>query len=386
MNLTSLIDSLVSNLVANYGTLPFAFVVHTPAGASIRKGEGTPVFELYIRNTAGLNALKSLSELRIVEAYLKDDIDIQEDLIKAIYFQDVLFYKNFWLSTWQRFKLLFLGRKKCNPEWIAMHYDADHIQLIAADGDYNTYTPGIYEQEEDSLEVGAERKLAFAFHSLNLQPYDSVLDIGCGWGGFLRYAARRQIQVTGITLSRHQHQYVEQLIRDNHFNAEVWYHDFFSFQSAKQYDGITMMGVMEDLSDYPRVMKKVSTLVKPGGRIYLDFASAKDRFGTGSFITKYIWPGTFRMVFMPQFIDAVRESPLELMNIYNDRRNYYLWSKAVNERWEQRKVEVVKQTSEQVWRLFRILYAGTASVMSRPSYYATAYRVVLELPADFAQG
>ncbi|RKZ93648.1 MAG: hypothetical protein DRR19_00380 [Candidatus Parabeggiatoa sp. nov. 1] len=86
-----------------------------------------------------------------------------------------------------------------------------------------------------------------------------------------------------------------------------------------------MMGVIEDLSDYQRVMKRISKWVMPGGRVYLDFASEKKPFGTRSFITQYVWPGTFRLVFMPQFIDAVRESLFEIINILNDRRNYYLW-------------------------------------------------------------
>jgi cyclopropane-fatty-acyl-phospholipid synthase len=57
-----------------------------------------------------------------------------------------------------------------------------------------------------------------------------------------------------------------------------------------------MMGVIEDLSDYPRVMERVTRWVRPGGRIYCDFASADNRFNTSAFVTKYIWPGTFRMV------------------------------------------------------------------------------------------
>ena len=97
-----------------------------------------------------------------------------------------------------------VGRKNCNPDWPAKHYDSNNIQLLATNTNYNTYSPGHYKTEADSLEVGAERKLQFAFDSLNLKPNEKVLDIGCGWGGFLRYAARRDINITGITLSKHQ--------------------------------------------------------------------------------------------------------------------------------------------------------------------------------------
>lgn len=383
MNLKSLLNNLASNFVSKYGSLPFSFQVRMPDGTNIPVGEEEPAFKIHIGNQTGLNAIQSLNQLKIAEAYIEGNIDVEGDLIKTLMFQDLISDQNIWIKTWRHVRPLLVGRKKCNPTWIAKHYDSNNIQLLAADTDYNTYTPGNYETDEDSLEVGAERKLKFAYDSLNLKPNDSVLDVGCGWGGFLRYAARRNVRVTGITLSNHQKQYTENLIKENNFDAQVLYQDCFSFQAPQKYDGIVIMGVMEDLSDYPRVMKLISSWIKPGGRVYFDFTSAKENFATSSFITKYVWPGKFRMIFMPEFIDAVRNSPFEIMNIYNDRRNYHLWSKKVNERWEEKKAEIVEQSSEQLWRMFRILFAGTASIMDRPSHIATAYRVVLEYPIDF---
>ncbi|AOX02150.1 methyltransferase [Moorena producens PAL-8-15-08-1] len=378
-------NQFVSNFVSSLskrGKLPISFVIHLEDGSLTTIGEEKPILDIYIKNPAGRKAFMSLDQLLIVEAYIKGDIDFEGHLIKAMSFQKLLSDQHILLKIGRRLKPILLGREKCNPDWISKHYDSHNIQLFAMDTDYNTYTPGIYEKDQDSLEVGAERKLDFAFQSLNLKPNDSVLDIGSGWGGFLRFAARRNIPVTGITLSKHQKQYVEDLIEKNNFDAEVKYQDFFSFQPSHKYDGIVMMGVIEDLSDYPRVMERLLNYLKPGGRVYLDFASHKESFGTHSFITKYIWPGTFRMVYMPEFIDAVRESPFEIQAIYNDRRNYYLWAKGMYERWMEKKADIIDNSNEQIWRTFRILFAATAGTMSKSSYDSTAYRVVLELPED----
>lgn len=378
-------NQFVSNFISSLskrGKLPISFVIHLEDGSLTTIGEEKPILDIYIKNTAGRKAFMSLDQLLIVEAYIKGDIDFEGDLIKAMSFQKLLSDQHILLKIGRRLKPILLGREKCNPDWISKHYDSHNIQLFAMDTDYNTYTPGIYEKDEDSLEVGAERKLDFAFQSLNLKPNDSVLDIGSGWGGFVRFAARRNIPVTGITLSNHQKQYVEDLIEKNNFDAEVKYQDFFSFQPSHKYDGIVMMGVIEDLSDYPRVMERLLNYLKPGGRVYLDFASHKKSFGTHSFITKYIWPGTFRMVYMPEFIDAVKESPFEIQAIYNDRRNYYLWAKGMYERWIEKKADIIDKSNEQIWRTFRILFAATAGTMNKSSYDSTAYRVVLELPED----
>jgi cyclopropane-fatty-acyl-phospholipid synthase len=372
----------ITKLLDKRSKLPIAFSIETMEGKSITIGREKPEFKIIIKNKNGLRAIKSLNELKVAEAYIKGDLDLEGDFIKAMSIRNALADRNTWIKVWRRLAPMIFGRAKLNPKWIAKHYDLNNIQLILIDKKYNTYTPGIYESDNDSLEEGAERKLDITFQSLRLKPDDSVLDIGCGWGGFLRFAACKGAHVTGITLSKDQKQYVEDLIKENNFNAEVLYQDFFTFQPKKEYDGIVIMGVLEDLSDYQRVMSKLPSFLKPGGRIYLDFTASNRSFNTSSFTTKYVWPGTFRPVYMPQFIDAIRKSPFEIVAIYNDRRNYYLWSKKGHDRWMQKKKEIIMQSGEQFWRMFRVILAGVAGNMSSPSYFMTAYRMLLELPKD----
>ena len=142
------------------------------------------------------------------------------------------------------------------------------------------------------------------------------------------------------------------------------------------------MGVIEDLSDYPLVLSCLARLLQPGGRVYLDFAACKVPVGTSSFITKYVWPGAFREVYMPQLMDAIDHSPIELVGVWDDRRNYHLWAKKGHQRWLENRDEVIRLSDETTWRLFRLLFAGTAGSMNEPTYGSSAYRVVLELPAD----
>ena len=163
-------------------------------------------------------------------------------------------------------------------------------------------------------------------------------------------------------------------------SGEALYQDFFTYEPGTRFDAISMMGVMEDLSDYDRVTSRVVNWLKPGGRIYLDFATERTRFSTASFITKYIWPGTFRKVYLPELIASIWKSPLELIGLYNDRRNYHLWAKKVHERWVERKTDALKEVSEEHWRMFRVLFAAAESIMGHPSHLASAQRMVLELP------
>jgi cyclopropane-fatty-acyl-phospholipid synthase len=140
------------------------------------------------------------------------------------------------------------------------------------------------------------------------------------------------------------------------------------------------MGVMEHLSEYARTLTQFASVMKQGARLYLDFGSQKERHGGSSFITKYIWPGNFRLVYMPELMEAVDRSLLQVAGVYNDRLNYFRWSRDGYLRWMENKKKVVEEVGEEMYRLFLLFFAGTAGVMSNPNQEIGAYRMVLERP------
>ena len=369
----------ISRLVTRAANLPCAFRVHSPGGTTV-VGEGSPEFDLYIHNDRGLRALRSLSELRIADAYVRGDLDIEGDVIKAMWLRGALSDRNVWIKLWRRLQPLLVGRERLNPAWIAKHYDSRNIQLFATDDEYHAYTPGIYVTEDDTLEESSRRKYEFAWNSLRLRPGMELLEIGCGWGGMTRYCASRGVRVTAITLSRDQLAFTQDVIAAHKLDATAQYQDFFTFRPGRRFDAISCMGVIEDLSDYPRVMQRFAELLAPGARAYLDFAAGKVPFGTSSFVTRHVWPGTFRMVYMPDLMEAIDRSEMQLEAVYNDRRNYYLWTRKGHARWVRNRDEVVARAGMETYRLFRLLFMGTAGVMSDPANEVTAYRMVLSRP------
>jgi cyclopropane-fatty-acyl-phospholipid synthase len=370
------VSAWITRLVSRAASLPCSFRVQTPGGAAV-VGEGEPEFEVQIHNDRGMRALRSLNELRIADAYVRGDLDIEGDVIKAMWLRGALSDRNVWIKLWRRLEPMLVGREKLNPSWIAKHYDSANVQLFALDEDYHAYTPGIYETGHETLEESSHRKYQSAWDSLRLREGMELLEIGCGWGGMTRFCASRGVRVTAITLSRDQLGYTQQLIAAHGLDATARYQDFFTFQPGRRFDAISCMGVIEDLSDYPKVMKRFAALLKPGARAYLDFAAGKVPFGTSAFVTKHVWPGTFRMVYMPQLMEAIDRSEMQLKAVYNDRRNYYLWARNGHERWLRHREEVIARAGVETYRLFRLLFIGTAGVMSDPANEVTAYRMAL---------
>lgn len=362
-----------------------AFRVRTPDGITTM-GEGPPDFEIVVHDREGMRALRSLSELSIADAYVRGHLDLEGDYVKAMWLRNALSDRNVWMRIWCHLQPLLFGRERLNPEWIQKHYDSNNIQLFVTDTEYHAYTPGIYESDDDSLELSTVRKYEFAWDSLNLEPGMRLLEAGCGWGGMTRYCASRGAKVTGITLSKHQLEFTQSVIERHGLDATAHYQDFFTFQPERPFDAISCMGVLEDLSDYPKVMRRFEELLVPGGRVYLDFAAGKVPFATSGFVTRYIWPGTFRMVYMPEALEAIDRSRLQLVGLYNDRRNYYLWARNGSRRWIENKDRIIELAGVETYRLFNLLYMGTAGTMSDPSYDTTAYRMVLELPGPTPAG
>ena len=359
------------------------FRVRFPSGHALQLGAGAAEFELDIRDRAGLRAVASLDELQICEAYMDGHLDFNGDIRTAIRLRTSLRDQSRWITLWRHVQPWLSGRSKCNAEWVAAHYDADHLHLHFLDEAYHTYTPGVFEDERESLEAASERKMRLAFEGLGLKRGDRVLEPGPGWGSFMRYAVGRGVHVSGITLSRHQLEYVKATIAAENWTADIQYKDFFEYEPDEQFDGIVLNGVIEELRDFPAVMERLARWVKPGKRVYLDFMAATEHFRFPAFISKYVYRGAVCRVYMPRFVEAVTNSPLQMLSVYNDRRNYYLTARHWFANLEKHRDQVRERFGERTYRLYRLYLGGTVNMLDDPDHFTTAYRVLLERPADY---
>jgi cyclopropane-fatty-acyl-phospholipid synthase len=263
------------------------------------------------------------------------------------------------------------------------HYDAGDIQLAFVDTAYHAYTPGVFAGDDETLEAATERKLRVAFEGLRLRAGDRVLDVGFGWGPFVRYAGRRGVHVTGLTLSRNQLAYVQREVVDREqLPATLLLRDFFAHRPDAPYDAVVVCGAIEELVDYAGVLQRLAAWLRPGGRAYLDFLSARADFVLPAFISKHVFQGETSRVYLPRLIAAVVASPLALHALHDDRRNYGLTARHWYERYQHARDAIRARHGERRYRLFQLYLAGTAVMLADPSRFAGAYRMLLERTAD----
>lgn len=161
-----------------------------------------------------------------------------------------------------------------------------------------TYSSAIFDQTRE-LYQAQQQKYERLFDLVDPEPGEHILEIGCGWGGFVEHAACRGVAVTGITLSREQYDYArERLAVGGHAErAEVRLMDYRHLEG--QFDHIVSIEMFEAVGQayWKSYFEKISQCLRPGGRAALQVITIRDdmfeqyRRQAGGFIQKYIFPG-----------------------------------------------------------------------------------------------
>jgi cyclopropane-fatty-acyl-phospholipid synthase len=374
--LKRILNSLASNLP---GDTAFEVEVN---GVRHRIGDGRIKFRVAIHNQRGISALSSLDEKRIGEAYLDGDIAIEGDLLAALdlrtKFNDHHPLVYLWSTYGQR---LFYGQVSRDKQWIHEHYDSESdFYLLFLDQVHRCYSHGYFENDDEPLARAIRRKLDTAMTACGIQPGWRVLDIGAGWGAFSEYAGKRGVRVTSLTISGESERYVKDLIARENLPCEVVREHFLEYASAEPFDAIVNLGVTEHLPDYVATLAQYEKLLKPGGRVFLDACASRSKYPFSSFVLSHVWPGNATPLQLNDYLDAVARTPFELLEVRNDRHNYLLTTRHWAESLDRHRDEIVARWGERLYRRFRLYLWGCVHSFSTDD--VTAYRLLLELPAD----
>jgi cyclopropane-fatty-acyl-phospholipid synthase len=162
-----------------------------------------------------------------------------------------------------------------------------------------TYSSALFEDANRDLAAAQTAKYRALAKSMDLQAGHSVLEIGCGWGGFAEFAAREVgAKVTGVTISQEQFDFARKRIADQGLSDRVDLKLIDYRDVTGQFDRIASIEMFEAVGEryWPTYFGKVRDLLKPGGRAGLQIITIRDEFFAtyrrrADFIQKYILPG-----------------------------------------------------------------------------------------------
>jgi cyclopropane-fatty-acyl-phospholipid synthase len=162
-----------------------------------------------------------------------------------------------------------------------------------------TYSSALFAEpvpNSETLEHAQHRKILALLDRLQLKPGDSLLEIGCGWGGLAEVALREYgVDYRGITLSSEQKSYADVRLAEL-ANAQVNITDYRDVRG--QYDAIASVEMVEAVGQkyWPDYLASISRCLKPGGRAAIQYIRIEDdifeSYARGTdFIQHYIFPG-----------------------------------------------------------------------------------------------
>ncbi len=291
---TSLVFALLEKIVT--GRLE----IRLPDGSSRLFGGGRHCVTLHVRDEVMFGQVLARGDIGLAESYLDGQWDSPDltgllallarnraGLRKAVYGSSLNLLAarlRHWLNGNSR-----SGSKRN----IMAHYDLGNDFYALWLDDSMSYSSGLYEVGNEADLPGAQRaKYRRILRQLGAASGQSVLEIGCGWGGFAELAVRDGLRVTGITLSPAQLEWARRRVPA----ADLRLQDY--RDTGEQFDHIVSIEMFEAVGErwWPTYFETVAKALKPGGRAVIQSITIRDdlfadyRKGT-DFIQQYVFPG-----------------------------------------------------------------------------------------------
>jgi cyclopropane-fatty-acyl-phospholipid synthase len=253
---------------------------------------------------------------------------------------------------------------------IQFHYDvSDDFYALWLDP-RRVYSCAYYAEPQMTLARAQEAKLDHICRKLMLREGERFLDIGAGWGGLLLWAAEHYgVRATGITLSRNQHAYVNQLIESRGLGGRVTMElmDYRELPENEPFDKIASIGMFEHVGAalLPTYFSKLYRLLKPGGLLMNHGITAGGTrnaqlgAGIGDFIERYIFPGG-ELLHVSQVLRDMADAQLEPLDVENLRPHYARTLWAWSDGLESQLGRAREITADKVVRAYRLYLAGCA--------------------------
>ena len=373
------IDSFIDRI----GSVEVPFSIEMPDGNKRVVGDAEPKFHVALRTDRAVKALRSLDEANIAEAYLQGDMDLEGDMISPFALRASLDDRHPVVAAWRFIQPLLFGQVFTNKAAITSHYDLDpKLFLSFLDPVLPAYSQGVYENDSETLETALRRKFEYATDMCELGQSNRVLEIGPGWGAFASHVLPRGVNFVGLTISKVSQEFINEKLSEYRENFNILLQDFLEYDPKEKFDSIVIMGVIEHLPHYERVLKKFDHLLKPGGKVFLDGSAARKKYELSTFMVRHIYPGNHSFLVLDDFVNKVAKTPFEMLEIQNDRHSYYLTFKQWAENLEKHKDSIISQFGDFEYRKFRLyLWGATYEFLSRN---LDCYRMVLYKPKSAA--
>jgi len=378
-------------------------------GAVDRGQSARPPFTLVLNRPAALRRmLLPPNELSIVEAYISGDVDIDGSMEAASMLSWAIGGRLRSPLAVARLVRLVLGlpgqaeddlattrfpeqARKLGPRHapvrdaaaIHYHYDVGNNFYKLWLDKRMVYSCAYFRSPEVCLDAAQEAKLDLICRKLRLKPGERLLDIGCGWGGLIMYAAEHYgVDATGITLSENQAALAKERIEQAGLGdrCRVAIRDYRTLNAGDAYDKISSVGMVEHVgaTHLPVYFASAFRALKPGGLFInhgiVSLSEPRPRplrekifrkfWRTDAFIDTYVFPDG-KLTAAHDVIAAAEGAGFEVRDVESLREHYAMtlrhWVRAL----EEKSRDATALVGDHHFRIWRLYMAASARAFTK---------------------
>jgi cyclopropane-fatty-acyl-phospholipid synthase len=363
------------------------FEVTFADGETYRNRPEPAVFALRFRSHAVEWGIAAFGHIGMCDAYFDGDLDIEGDLSAAFRVgmnagydsANVLVEQR---NRWHEFRHSNASREHAKENARAHYGLGTEFYHLWLDDPLMMYTCAYWLDGTASLEEAQVNKIEHVCRKLLLRKDETVLDVGCGFGGFMFHVAPRfGVHITGTNTTTEQVVAVSGNIKRLGLDAQltVLEADFRDRQGP--FDKVVSIGVLEHAGrdQLDEVVRAHADCLKPGGLGMLHFIGHIGRRETEFFIREHVFPGGW----IPSLADvilAMEDNGLEVVDIENLRRHYALtldvWAERFDRSWPQIHVLDPVKFNERFRRIWRTYLIGCAEMFRSPHEQTYLFQIV----------
>lgn len=349
---------------------------------------GTPAFTLVLRDPSVLRRLITRGNpVALADAYFRGQVDVEGDLYSALALKE--HFETISLPWREKLALLLDSLKlpshspaersargfahehnrETDRAAISFHYDVSNDFYGLWLDELRVYSCAYFQHENDTLDQAQRQKLEHICRKLRLQPGERLLDIGCGWGALVCWAAQHHgVQAHGITLSQRQLDHARARIASLGLQDRVTLElrDYRDLPGEAVYDKVSSVGMFEHvgLEQLPTYLATVQRVLRPGG-LFLNHGITHDEEGwnhdavASEFINRYVFPdGELDCVSNIQL--GMERAGFEIQDVEALRRHYALTLRHWVQRLEAQREAALQEVDEPTYRVWRLYMAACA--------------------------
>lgn len=362
---------LVMRLLANIEVGSLQMTLPNGSVLNFKGNEDGPDAKLIVHNDKMARRFLTGGALGFCESYLDDDWsspDITEFfmfiLLNSSYLKRKLLGKK-----WVRIASYLAHKLKPNTRRgsrknIYSHYDIGNDFYTQWLDKSMTYSSAYFADGIETLEAAQERKYAEMVKRLDLKPEHSLLEIGCGWGGFAEYVARNVgCAMTCITVSQAQYDYAVKRIEDAGLanKVEIRLQDYRDV--SQKFDRIASIEMFEAVGEkfWPVYFNAIRNRLKSGGRAVLQIITINNKDfpiyrKSADFIQRYIFPGGM-LPSMNALDEQIERAGLRKGDVLSFGQDYartlQMWNEDFQDAWPNiREIQKMDERFKRMWELY----------------------------------